>query len=238
MIKPVWTGRVAAVRWARASMLVLAIGLGSGAASAQLTDAQLMDSVQVHALKYFWDHAHPTSKLSRERIHLDNLAWDENTIAIGGTGFGFLNVIVGIENGHISATEGVTHLNTALDFLWNADRFHGAWPHWMEGNTGAVIPFSTFDDGGDLVETALLCQALICVREYFKDGNAAEQVVANKADVLWKGVEWSWYTQGEESLMFRVQYKPGKTWCFLCKPCVNEVKPDNPQYRYGGTWKG
>ena len=85
MIKPVWTGRVAAVRWARASMLVLAIGLGSGAASAQLTDAQLMDSVQVHALKYFWDHAHPTSKLSRERIHLDNLAWDENTIAIGGT---------------------------------------------------------------------------------------------------------------------------------------------------------
>ncbi|RPG80683.1 MAG: beta-glucosidase [Crocinitomicaceae bacterium TMED114] len=210
MIKPVWTGRVAAVRWARASMLVLAIGLGSGAASAQLTDAQLMDSVQVHALKYFWDHAHPTSKLSRERIHLDNLAWDENTIAIGGTGFGFLNVIVGIENGHISATEGVTHLNTALDFLWNADRFHGAWPHWMEGNTGAVIPFSTFDDGGDLVETALLCQALICVREYFKDGNAAEQVVANKADVLWKGVEWSWYTQGEDVLYWH--WSPNHDW--------------------------
>ena len=193
-----------------AMLCAFVLVLGGGSATGQVTDAQLMDSVQVHALKYFWDHAHPTSKLSRERIHLDNLAFDENTIAIGGSGFGFLNVVVGIENGHISATEGVAHLNTALDFLWNADRFHGAWPHWIDGNTGAVIPFSTLDDGGDLVETALLCQALICVREYFKDGNAAEQVVANKADVLWKGVEWSWYTQGEDVLYWH--WSPNHDW--------------------------
>jgi hypothetical protein len=81
----------------------------------------------------------------------------------------------------------VAHLNAALDFLWDADRFHGAWPHWIHGNTGSVIPFSAYDDGGDLVETALLCKALICTREYFKDGNAKEQILAQKADVLWKG---------------------------------------------------
>lgn len=38
--------------------------------------------------------------------------------------------------------------------------------------------------------------------------------------------------------MYRVQSKPGKTWSFLCKPWVEEVKVDNPFYRYGGTWKG
>ncbi len=38
--------------------------------------------------------------------------------------------------------------------------------------------------------------------------------------------------------MFRVQYKPGKTWCFLCEKCVLEVREGNPFYRYGGTWKG
>lgn len=42
----------------------------------------------------------------------------------------------------------------------------------------------------------------------------------------------------EESVMFRVQHQPGKTWVFLCKPCVEAVKVDNPLYRYGGTWKG
>lgn len=193
------------VQWA-----ALLLTFSTSAVSAQLTDDQLMDSLQVDALKYFWDYAHPTSKLSRERIHVNDLAFDENTIAMGGSGFGFLNVIVGIENGYIAASEGVSHLNTALDFLWDADRFHGAWPHWINGNTGAVIPFSPLDDGGDLVETALMCQALICVREYFKDGNPTEQIVAQKADVLWKGVEWDWYTQNENVLYWH--WSPIHDW--------------------------
>lgn len=46
------------------------------------------------------------------------------------------------------------------------------------------------------------------------------------------------HCNGEDSVMYRVQYKSGKMWCFLCKTCVNEVKLDNPLYRYGGTWKG
>ena len=46
------------------------------------------------------------------------------------------------------------------------------------------------------------------------------------------------HCNGEESVMYRVQYKPGKTWCFLCHSCVQEVKKDNAFYRYGGTWKG
>jgi hypothetical protein len=39
-----------------------------------------------------------------------------------------------------------------IDFLENADRFHGAWPHWINGNDGKVIPFGTKDNGGDLVK--------------------------------------------------------------------------------------
>ncbi len=177
---------------------------------AQLTDSELMDTLQKDVFKYFWDYTHPTSKLSRERIHENDLSFDENTIAIGGSGFGFLNIILGIENGFITQSEGVNHLNTALDFLGNADRFHGAWSHWINGNTGEVIPFSNFDDGGDLVETALLCQSLICIREYFKNGNTQEQILAQKADVLWKGVEWNWYTKGENVLYWH--WSPNYNW--------------------------
>lgn len=177
---------------------------------AQLTDAELIDTLQKDVLKYFWDYTHPNSKLSRERIHENNISFDENTIAIGGSGFGFLNIILGIENGFISKPEGVNHLNSALDFLGNADRFHGAWSHWINGNTGNVIPFSNFDDGGDLVETAFLCQSLICIREYFKNGNTQEQVLAQKADILWKGVEWNWYTKGENVLYWH--WSPNHNW--------------------------
>jgi hypothetical protein len=191
--------------------LLLAILLMSAHLSfAQFTDMELMDTLQKDVLKYFWDYTHPKSKLSRERIHEDNISYDENTIAIGGSGFGFLNIIIGIENGFIQRSEGVNHLISALDFLESADRFHGAWSHWINGNTGQVIPFSTFDDGGDLVETALLCQSLICIREYFKDGNAQEQLLAQKADGLWKSVEWNWYTNNEHVLYWH--WSPNYHW--------------------------
>ena len=46
------------------------------------------------------------------------------------------------------------------------------------------------------------------------------------------------HCSGEQSVMFRVQYKPGQTWCFLCEKCVLEVREGNLFDRYGGTWKG
>lgn len=176
-----------------------------------LTDAQLLDQVQKDALVYFWDFAHPVSKLARERYHVDSPTFDQNIVTTGGSGFGLMTLIVGIERGFVPRAEAVSRLNTAMDFLASADRFHGAWPHWMNGNTGDVIPFGTVDNGGDLVETAFLCQGLICVREYFKNGSAEEQAVAQKADVLWKGVEWDWYTKGGEDALYW-HWSPNYEW--------------------------
>lgn len=175
-----------------------------------LTDQELMTQVQKDAFKYFWDLAHPTSKLARERYHVDNPSFDQEIVTTGGSAFGLMTIIVGIERGFVSRTEAVTRLQTALNFLENADRFHGAWPHWMNGNTGAVIPFGADDNGGDLVETAFLCQSLITLREYFKNGNSAEQALAQKADNLWKGVEWDWYTKGENALYWH--WSPSNGW--------------------------
>ncbi|MGE4597049.1 MAG: glucoamylase family protein [Methylophilaceae bacterium] len=174
------------------------------------SDIELMKIVQEDVLKYFWDYAHPNSKLARERIHENDFYFNQNIVTTGASGFGFLNILMGIENQFITKTAGISHLETALNFLENADRFHGAWPHWMDGNSGVVIPFSTLDNGGDIVETAFLCQALICIREYFKNGNTQEQELAQKADELWKGVEWNWYTNGENVLYWH--WSPDNEW--------------------------
>jgi len=174
------------------------------------SDLILMKKAQKDVFKYFFNYAHPFSKLARERIHENDMSFDENTVTIGGSGFGFLNILMGIENKFISRSEGLNHLRTAINFLENADRFHGAWPHWMNGNTGDVIPFSNFDNGGDIVETAFLCQALICVREYFKDGTDEEKLLSKKADKLWKEVEWNWYTKGENTLYWH--WSPEFEW--------------------------
>lgn len=177
---------------------------------ANLTDDELMDKVQKDALKYFWEYAETNSKLARERYHVQDPGNDAQIVTTGGSGFGLMSMLVGVERGFVPRAEAVSRFTTALNFLENADRFHGAWPHWMNGTNGNVIPFSTYDNGGDLVETSFLCQALICMREYFKNGTTEEQALAQKADDLWKGVEWDWYTKGENILYWH--WSPNYAW--------------------------
>lgn len=165
------------------------------------TDAQILEMVQKDALKYFWEYAEINSKLARERYHIDNPGLDANVVTTGGSGFGLMTILVGIKNGYVSRAEAVSKLSTSLNFLQTSNRYHGAWPHWINGATGNVIPFGTMDNGGDLVETAFLVQGLICVREFFKNStNSEELALSQKADALWKGVEWNWYTQGQNVL--------------------------------------
>ena len=167
---------------------------------AVLTDEELLDLTQRETFRYFWDFAEANSGAARERYHPENPSFDANIVTTGGTGFGLMSILVGIERDYVSRSQAVERLDKILTFLDNAERFRGAWPHWMDGSTGQVIPFGNLDDGGDLVETAFLCQGLICIKEYFKDGSDIEKELATKADQLWKGVEWDWYTQGEDAL--------------------------------------
>jgi len=165
-----------------------------------LTDTEIMDLTQQTTFKYFWDFANSSSGAARERFHPDNPSLNENVVTSGGSGFGLMAIIVGIERGYITRQQGVERLTKILNFFENANRFHGAWSHWLDGGTGNVIPFSQQDNGGDIVETAFLCQGLICVKEYLKNGTTEEKALSNKADALWKGVEWNWYTQNQNVL--------------------------------------
>ncbi|MCK7590685.1 beta-glucosidase [Subsaxibacter sp. CAU 1640] len=167
-----------------------------------LTDEEIMDLTQQETFKYFWNYAQTQSGAARERYLPANPTQDQNVVATGGSGFGLMAILVGIERGYITRAEAVARLQTILNFFENADRFRGAWPHWINGTNGNVIPFSAQDDGGDLVETALFAQGLICVKEYFKTGSVEEVALANQADMLWKSVEWDWYTNGQNKLLW------------------------------------
>ena len=126
-------------------------------------------------------------KIRERTLSYDNPGFDANKVTTGGSGFGLMSLIVGVERGFIPRAEAVTRMTTAMDFLEKADRFHGAWSHWIDGNTGHAISFGNKDNGGDIVETAFLCQGLIAIREYFKNGNLKKkhwlpkQIICGKA---------------------------------------------------------
>lgn len=158
-------------------------------------DEQMFTDVQRTTFNYFWDGAEPTSGLARERYHMDGVypQNDKMVITSGGGGFGVMAILVGIERNFITRAQGVERMEKIVSFLERADRFHGAWPHWWNGETGKVKPFSKKDDGGDLVETSFMLQGLLCVRQYFKDGNEREKALAARIDKLWREVEFDWY---------------------------------------------
>jgi hypothetical protein len=172
----------------------------------------MYDSVQYTTFQYFWNGAEPNSGLARERLHMDNIypQNDKNIVTSGGGGFGVMAILVGIERGFITRQQGVERLVRIVDFLSKADRFYGAWPHWMVGETGKTKPFSKKDDGGDLVESAFMIQGLLCVRQYFKDGNEIEKALAARIDNLWREVNWQWYQNGKNVLYWH--WSPNYGW--------------------------
>ncbi|MBC6109623.1 glucoamylase family protein [Pedobacter fastidiosus] len=169
-----------------------------------LSDDQLLDLVEQQTFQYFWDGAEPTSGAARERFHVDNIYPDndKSTVATGATGFGLMSILSGIDRGYVTKKEGLERLNKILDFLAKADRFHGAWSHWIYGETAKVHPFGKKDNGGDLVESSFVAQSLICINAYYKNGNAEEKTLAKKADELWKGIDFNWYRNGDQNVLY------------------------------------
>ncbi|MEI7499590.1 MAG: glucoamylase family protein [Bacteroidota bacterium] len=169
-----------------------------------ITDDELLTLIQQRTFRYFYDFAHPSCGLARERNSSGDI------VTIGGSGFGVMALIVGIERGFITREQGLTRLNKILGFLETCDRFHGAWPHWLNGATGKVNPFSVNDNGADLVETSYMIEGLITMRQYLDPANSAEQTLINRIDTLTNAVEYDWFTRGQNVLYWH--WSPNLGW--------------------------
>ena len=166
-----------------------------------LSDSALLDLVQKQTFNYFWEFAHPVSGMARERSN-SAYGYGNETVTTGGTGFGIMSVIVAADRKWISRDTAAKFLLKMVLFLYKADSYHGAFPHWMNGATGKTIPFSRKDDGADLVETSYLMQGLLCARQYFNENNRVESELRNRINGLWNDVEWNWFTRGGEDVLY------------------------------------
>jgi hypothetical protein len=173
-----------------------------------LSDEALLDWIQWQTFRYFWDYAHPVSGLTRE-----GLTHPSNTCALGGTGMGLMAIVVGVERGYITRQEGAARVLQILTFLDDVTpRYHGAWSHWIDGTTGATIPFGPNDDGGDLVETAYVVQGMLTVRQYFDAADPTESEIRARATSLWESVEWDWYRRFAGSDVLYWHWSPNVGW--------------------------
>ncbi|MEP6615614.1 MAG: glucoamylase family protein [Ginsengibacter sp.] len=168
-------------------------------------DDALLTLVEAQTFKYFWDFGHPVSGLARER----NSSGD--VVTSGGSGFGIMAIVTGISRNFITRAEGLARMQKITGFLKTAQKFHGAFPHWLNGGTGVVVPFSAKDNGADIVETSYLMEGLLTARQYFSGADAAETALRADINSLWNGVEWSWFRQNDQNVLFW-HWSPDYNW--------------------------
>lgn len=174
-------------------------------ALAALPDEALIEAVQRQTFRYFWDGADAASGLALDRRTLVGLTGEDRAderVAIGGSGFGVMALVVAVERGWVTRDAALERLRRMLDALLRAKRYHGAFPHFMDGASGETIPMSPKDDAGDLVETSFLVMGLLCLRQYFSEDTAAERRLRSDIDTLWHEVEWNWFTQGGRDVLY------------------------------------
>ncbi len=171
----------------------------------RISDDALLDLVQKQTFKYFLDFAHPASGMARER----NTSGD--VVTTGGSGFGIMALVTAVNRNFISRADGLTRMQKIVGFLKSADKFHGAFPHWLNGATGKVQPFSEKDNGADLVETAFLMEGLLTARQYFDGTGTAEVNLRADINELWNGVEWDWFRRGGQSTLYW-HWSPNYGW--------------------------
>ncbi len=180
----------------------------ASASTRPFNDEELLDMVQEGCFRYYWEGAHPNAGMA-----LEIMPGDENLVAVGASGFGIMALIAGAERHFITREQCAERLLKITRFLSKADRFHGAWPHFLNGATGKVVPyFGKYDDGGDLVETAFLMQGLLAARQYFERDTDAEREIRQTITELWRGVEWDWYRKEPASGFLYWHWSPDYGW--------------------------
>ncbi len=154
-----------------------------------LTDDELLTVVQRASFRYYWDGAEPNSGMA-----LESQPGPDHLVAMGASGFGVMALIVAVDRGFITREQGAERMLRIASFLDRADKFHGVWPHFLDGRTGKTVSlFGIYDDGADLVETSFMLQGLLAARQYFNADNPREHEIRDSINRQWHGVDWDWF---------------------------------------------
>lgn len=172
----------------------------------RISDAALLDLVQQQTFRYFWDFGHPISGLARER----NSSGDICTT--GGTGFGIMCMLAAVNRNFITRSQALQRIQQIVHFYQEkCTAYHGVYAHWINGASGATIPFSSKDDGADLVETAFLLQGLLCARQFFDGADATETALRADINAMWDAADWNWFRKNNESVLYW-HWSPNYNW--------------------------
>jgi hypothetical protein len=161
------------------------VGLGKA-------DEDFLDTLEARTFDWFWETANPDNGLVPDR-------WPTKSFcSVAAVGFGLAAYGVGVERGYIRRDEATKRVLRTLRFFAGSPQndnkaatgFRGFYYHFLDMQTGLRYrdcELSSIDTG------LLMCGVLFC-REYFDGDNPQEREIRDRADALYRRVEWAWMT--------------------------------------------
>ena len=153
---------------------------------------KVLEQEQRAAFNHFWQFANKQTGMIHASANVNN-----KNLTTGGSGFGVMVILTGIERGWISREAGAKRILSLVRYLNKADRIKGAWSHWMSAE-GEPVKFGKQIEAGDLVETSFMMMGLYAAQAYLTENNSVEKEIRKTVDSFRKTIQWSDFVHNGE----------------------------------------
>jgi hypothetical protein len=158
-------------------------------------ETEVLDELQHSAFKYFLDKTNPQNGLV-----LDS-TWKDSPSSIAAVGFGLAVLPVGVERSLISRDESVERTLTTLRFFANSHQgpepdatgYQGFYYHFLDPATGQ----RSWESELSTIDSAILISGMLVAAQYFDRDLPGEREIRERADELYRRVDWNWAQDGE-----------------------------------------
>jgi hypothetical protein len=151
-----------------------------------------LDELQRRTFGYFWQLADPQTGLIPDRYPTRSFS------SIAATGFGLAAYVVGVDRGYVTRDEAARRARATLEFLWQLPQ--GKAPAGVAGHRGFFYHFLHMDSGLryrqvelSTIDTALLLAGVLTCQTFFDGDTDDESQIRQRADQLYRRVEWDWF---------------------------------------------
>jgi len=158
-----------------------------------------IDELQRRTFHYFWDQALPGNLQIPDRYPTLTFS------SIAATGFGLSAYIVGIERGYVTRAEAAERTLKTLEVLWDLPQ--GPEPTGVAGYKGFFYHFLTLDKAERFktvelssIDTGLLMAGILSAMSYYDGEDDTERQIRERADALFRRVEWDWMMNDTNSM--------------------------------------
>jgi hypothetical protein len=168
------------------------------------SDEELLDRFQRAAFGYFLEQFNPENGLVADRSRAGGPA------SIAAVGFALSCYPVGVERGWMTRADAAGRTLVTLRFFWNscqsekpdATGYKGFYYHFLDMKTGKRVWQSELS----LIDTTLLLAGVLTASVYFGDDTPSENEIRERADAIYRRIDWQWARGGEATV--RQGWKP------------------------------